>query len=108
MKLPNLSRKLPYNSLINILQALQPNSGSADGSAVEVSGSADDASVNKFLMSVIMSDFSWLTDLSESQGSVLSAEDQRENLANEASKRLAERCGRSGMFSVPSTIPGLG
>jgi len=47
----------------------------------------DPKTVNQFLLSVVGSDLSWQT------------EEQREQIYNLASKRMSERCGRSGMCS---------
>lgn len=104
MDLPNVRRKPTYETLLHALQALQIKPASWDDSSLtEVSDSSHDASVNIFLMSVITSKFDWLADVNSDDGSSLTVDEQKENLIQEASKRMAERCGRSGKFALPST-----
>jgi hypothetical protein len=49
--------------------------------------------ISSFLSSIISSNLTWVD-----------TDEQREELWNEASKRLAERCGRTGRW-IPSPLP---
>lgn len=98
MDLPNLRKKPTYSVLFGALQALevQPNlrNKSVDD---EKSLEIDDALIQRFLMSVIASNLAWLQESNDPGGEVLTAQEQRERLFGLASRRVAERCGRSGM-----------
>lgn len=96
MGLPILRTRPSYNTMLSALEGLKIRPSSWDDASPEdFDKSSHDASVNNFLMSIINNEFAWLTDLLD-DGAVLSADDQRETLIQEASKRIAERCGRSG------------
>ncbi len=97
MDLPNIRRKPTYEKLLHTLWDLQKKPTSWDVPS-PVEESADDATILKFLMSVIASELDWFTDLVVVDGPVLSATEQKENLLHEASRRVAERCGRSGVY----------
>ncbi|KAI6713534.1 hypothetical protein JHW43_003889 [Diplocarpon mali] len=104
MDLPNLRTKPTYDTLLDTLKSLQIKPASWDGASLaEVSRSENDASVNTFLMSVIACDFGWLTDFEIGDANSLAADDQKENLIQEASKRVAERCGRSAAGEMTRT-----
>jgi hypothetical protein len=97
MDLPNIRKKPSYDAILSALQALQvqPNSWIrlSDG---EKSPASDQAVVQRFLMSIIASDLEWLQESPGFDGDVLAAQEQRETLFDLASRRIAERCGRSG------------
>jgi hypothetical protein len=97
MDLPNLRKKPTYGVILNTLRALevQPNSWNKTFDAERFSAS-DQAIVQRFLMSVIASDLEWLRESNDVGGEVLTAQEQREALYDLASRRVAERCGRSG------------
>jgi hypothetical protein len=93
----NLRKKPTYGALLSALEALevQPNSWNKTFDAEESSPS-DQAIVQRFLMSVIASDLEWLQESNNVAGELLTAQEQREALYDLASRRVAERCGRSG------------
>jgi hypothetical protein len=97
MDLPNVRKKPSYNAILSALQALQvqPNSWSKVSNA-EKSAANDQAVIQRFLMSIIASDLEWLQESPGFDGDVLAAQEQREMLFDLASRRIAERCGRSG------------
>lgn len=97
MDFPNLRKRPTYVTILSALQALeiQPNSW-VKISAVEQSAPIDQAAILRFLMSVIASDLEWLRGSVDIHGEILTELDQREILFDLASKRVAERCGRSG------------
>jgi hypothetical protein len=97
MDLPNVRNKPSYNAILSALQALQiqPNSWSKISNA-EKSSANDQAVIQRFLMSIIASDLEWLQESPGFDGDVLAAQEQRETLFDLASRRIAERCGRSG------------
>lgn len=104
MELPSLRRRPSYNTILQTLQSLQLKPLTWDDpaiiEAVESRGPREDESANAFLISVIMSEFEWLRETKDETGAVLSVDDQKEKLIEEASSRMSERCGRSGI--IPS------
>ncbi|KAE9368730.1 hypothetical protein N431DRAFT_347567 [Stipitochalara longipes BDJ] len=104
MDLPNLRKKPPYDVLLSALQALevQPNSWNKPFD-VEISSTSDQATVQRFLMSIIASDLEWLQDSVGTSGEALTALDRKELLFDLASRRVAERCGRSAMPEMTRT-----
>ena len=101
MDLPNLRKKPAYGALMDALQGLEqePNSWTKSPAAEQMA-TADHAVVQRYLMSVITSDLGWLQDSIDVDGKIMQASEQRETLFDLASKRIAERCGRSGI--IPS------
>jgi hypothetical protein len=97
MDLPNLRKEPTYGVLRSALQALenQPSTWT-NSSAAGQSAPTDQAAVLRFLMSVIASDLGWLQDSIDIRGEVLTPLEQKEKLFDLASRRVAERCGRSG------------
>ena len=97
MDFPNLRKKPTYGTIFSAIQALeiQPNLW-VNTSAVEQSAPIDQAAILRFLMSVIASDLEWLQGSVTINGDILTELDQREILLDLSSKRVAERCGRSG------------
>lgn len=57
---------------------------------------AQEAAISRYLMSIISSIFEWFEDSVDTEGQSILAMEQREKLWDLASKRVAERCGRSG------------
>ena len=106
MDLPNLRKKPTYGSLLSALQALevQPNLWNKSDT-VELSSSGDHATIQRFLMSIIASDLEWFQDPISLGPDALTALEQKEILFDIASRRVAERCGRSGKISVPQNRP---
>ena len=94
--LPALRTKPSYNKLLKALQNLELppttwNGASAQSSTVEVKLES------QYLLSIVSSDLNWLEKPNEKS---VALSDQRDELWELASKRLAERCGRSGESSV--------
>jgi hypothetical protein len=90
MMLPSLRQEPDYMTIFNALQSLQTTSSDA--------ASREEAS--RWLTSIIKSSLLWL-DVSIAKNDVLiEPEEQRETIWDLASRRLAERCGRSGTFSA--------
>jgi len=67
---------------------------------MELPSSGDQATIQRFLMSIIASDLEWLQDSTGFGPDALTALEQKEILFDLASRRVAERCGRSGKPSV--------
>jgi hypothetical protein len=105
MDLPNLRKKPTYAVLVSALQALevQPKSWSKT-SDDEKSSVNDETVVQRFLMSVIASDLEWLLESTDIGEEVLTALEQKEILFDLASRRVAERCGRSGKLRQCQTL----
>lgn len=89
----HLWQKPAYEHLLNFLEELEIKplvwgvnvSTPADIMSYESMRSQDRREISRFLSSVISSNLTWIED-----------EDQREEIWNVASRRLAERCGRTG------------
>jgi hypothetical protein len=108
MDLPNLRKQPTYATLLSVLQALEvhPNSWNKTPSD-ERSSVNDETVVQRFLMSVIASDLEWLPESTDVGGKLLTALEQKEILFDLASRRVAERCGRSGKCPFePSPVLG--
>ncbi|PBP19349.1 hypothetical protein BUE80_DR009960 [Diplocarpon rosae] len=104
MNLPNLRTRPTYDTIFSTLKCLEIKPASWDDvSLTEVSTSEHNGSVNSFLMSVITCDFEWLTDFETGDATIFLADDQKESLIQEASKRVAERCGRSAAGEMTRT-----
>jgi hypothetical protein len=101
MDLPNLRKKPTYAVLLSALQALEVKPNSWDkSSAAESSSLSDEAVVQRFLMSIIASDLEWMPESTDIGGEFLTALEQKELLVDLASRRVAERCGRSGTCPI--------
>ena len=85
MVLPNLRSEPSFDQLLQGLKDLQIQPQAWDDS--DNSQNEDSKAVSSYLTSIVSSDLSWLTDVGDSQ---------RDVIWELASKRLAERCGRSG------------
>lgn len=86
MKLPVLRQEPGYTTILSVLQSLQTAS-SDDASRTEAS---------RWLTSIIKNNLLWLDVPIMEGNSLIEPEDQREIIWDLASRRLAERCGRSG------------
>lgn len=105
MDLPNIRKKPSYDAILSALQALQVQPSSwIRLSDAEKSPASDQAVVQRFLMSIIASDLEWLQESPGFDGDVLAAQEQRETLFDLASRRIAERCGRSGKSPTSLSI----
>ena len=97
MDLPNLRKKPPYGLILSTLQALEVQQNLwTDPTANAQSELTDPAAIMRFLMSVVASDLDWLQGSVNVDGKAVSATEQKELLLDLASRRVAERCGRSG------------
>jgi hypothetical protein len=102
MELPNLRKQPSYDTILRALLALKIEPATWDVTNIS-SESDDQVAALRFLNSIISSDFDWLNDLPFYNGA-LSYADQKDMLLGLASKRMAERCGRTGMHpSLNST-----
>lgn len=91
--LPSLQNKPSFHELCTALDclALQPTSWSSE--KPQEPAAEDVKAVNAYLLSVISSGLKWLqVDLNDSETDV----DPKEVIWDLASRRMAERCGRSG------------
>jgi hypothetical protein len=84
---PRLLDEPSYGELVDLLSALEikPSSWTEQNSATV----EDTAGVSRYLTSVLSNPFDWL-DKSDPEG------EKKEVLWDMASKRISERCGRSG------------
>ena len=97
MDLPNLRKKPPYGLLLSTLQALEVKQNLwTNSGAAEQPESTDPAAIMRFLMSIVSCDLDWLQVSVNVDGKAVSATEQKELLLDLASRRVAERCGRSG------------
>jgi len=100
LDLPQLHRKPSASLLLATLSqlAVKPSSWGAASSGSESSSLINEAGIPAYLTRIIMSRLAWL-----------SSEDKQEEIWEAASKRLAERSGRTAMPSVlrTFTIPTL-
>jgi hypothetical protein len=89
-----LREKPSYFLLHRILEnlAVAPTAWNGDSTKVP---EADVVAIHQFLLSIISSDLAWLNEKDPENEKL---EDQKDELWELASKRLAERCGRSGEF----------
>jgi hypothetical protein len=96
-ELPHLWQKPAYQQLLDTLTELEikplvwgVNVSTPDQvMSHETQKTQDRREINQFLSSLVSSSLSWLED-----------DDQREEIWNTASRRVAERCGRTGGFAV--------
>jgi hypothetical protein len=95
--LPSVRSKPSFASLYAALEslALQPNAwnGSSKSQDLDV---LDSKAVNRYLLSVVSSDLTWFQDGSEASVAM----DQQERIWELANRRMAERCGRTGLHST--------
>lgn len=98
MTLPILRNKPTYKDLLQTLQALEIKPRSWDASVNEdlVDGPQLDVdTVQAFLLSLFKSDFWWFEDIEDEHLGLIAAQEQRDEIVDLASRRFAERCGRS-------------
>ena len=99
LSLVELWRKPAYEPLLQCLEGFEVKppvwgvnvSTASDIMYHEISQAVERREIIRFLSSVISSNLAWIED-----------EDQREEIWNTASRRLAERCGRTG--GLPSRL----
>ena len=90
---PSLRSKPSPTTLLSILESLAVDSGTRASTSTSTASSIEDlGKVNQYLMSIVSNDLAWLGDSPE-------AEEKKEKVWELASKRIAERCGRSGTFT---------
>lgn len=90
MALPNIRSEPEYTMLTRALESLKllPRNWSDEPIQSQLSPAVEDAVVQRFSMSIVSSSLDWL------------ASEERDVVYDMASKRIAERCGRSGYFSL--------
>jgi hypothetical protein len=93
-ELPVLRTKPSYEALLEALKSLVIPPTSWNG-ASQNDMRTDAKGVSQYLLSIISSDLAWLDKDDEESDRV---SDQKDELWELASRRLAERCGRSGEF----------
>lgn len=106
MALQGLRSKPTYKGLLKILNDLEIKPKSWDEIPVEVTTDepvANKDDVQKFLLNLFKTDFSWFEDEDGGSGAI-TAQEQKDEIVDMASRRLAERCGRSGEFTFPAVI----
>lgn len=92
--LPILQNKPSYEKLLKTLKDLELLPTTWNGASTQ-NPFIEDKSISQYLLSIISSDLNWLEkDDDESE----LVDDQKDELWELASRRLAERCGRSGKF----------
>jgi hypothetical protein len=98
---PILRKKPSYSQLLKTLKDLKLPPTSWNG-ASKIDSKMDAKAVSQYLLSVISSDLAWLDrDVGESE----LVSNQKDELWELASRRLAERCGRSGEFlHLPTSV----
>jgi hypothetical protein len=96
MVLPNLRKQPSYDTILRALLALKIEPATWDVTNISVESDEQVAAL-RFLNSIISSDLDWLNDLPFYNGTGLSFADQKDMLLGLASKRMAERCGRTGI-----------
>ncbi|KAH8813315.1 putative methyltransferase-domain-containing protein [Xylogone sp. PMI_703] len=108
LDLPKLRQKPSYSKLYQVINSLTIQPRSWDGSAeIYVESSQDTEAISRYLTAIIGSDLSWLSNGSDSEDEIA---EQRDTLWELASKRLAERCGRTAMpemsriWTIPATL----
>ncbi|KAH8597471.1 putative methyltransferase-domain-containing protein [Bisporella sp. PMI_857] len=98
---PNLRKQPSFNELSRALNnlALSPENWSEESNQEE-SRTQDPSDINRFLMSIVASDLRWFDgpSLNTSQAAT-----QKDIIYDLASKRMAERCGRSAMPEMTRT-----
>ncbi|KIM98076.1 hypothetical protein OIDMADRAFT_147564 [Oidiodendron maius Zn] len=108
-QLPNLRSKPSFASLYAALEclALQPDSWTGTPKSQDPEG-LDPKFVNQYLLSIVSSELTWFQDGSED----VMVLDRRDKIWELASKRMAERCGRTAMpemtrtWLIPAPITG--
>jgi hypothetical protein len=105
MDLPSLRSKPTYKDLLKILISLEvkPRSWDKDPGPVD-QPVLDEDDVQAFLLGLFKTDFWWFEDLKDENFEVITAQQQVDEIVDLASRRLAERCGRSGMISMSLSL----
>lgn len=100
MDLPSLRSKPSYRDLLKILTTLEVKPRSWDNSPTKEPADQtvqDEEDVQAFLLGLFKTDFWWFEDLKNEDVGTITAQQQVDEIVDLASRRLAERCGRSGM-----------
>ena len=92
VELPMLRTKPSYEKLRRALESLELPRTTWNGDLTQ-SSTSDTKFALQYLLSIISSDLAWL-EIANAKSKAVA--DQREELWEIASRRLAERCGRSG------------
>lgn len=103
MKLPSLRSKPSYKDLSKILIGLELKPRSWDEIPAQSLADQlrfDEEDVQAFLLGLFKTDFWWFEDLKGENLEAITAQQQVDEIVDLASRRLAERCGRSGMTPV--------
>ena len=104
VEFPILRKKPSYSKLLETLKDLKLPPTSWNGASKNDS-TINTKTISQYLLSIISSDLAWLDKDSEESEFV---SNQRDELWELASRRLAERCGRSGEFlHLPAFVSGL-
>ena len=103
VELPVLRKKPSYKTLLKTLNDLELRPSSWSGNSNN-DATTDSKALSQYLLSIISSDLIWLDkDGHESEA----MNDQKNELWELASKRLSERCGRSGESTLQSYFEGF-
>lgn len=96
MALPNIRNKPTYKDLLEALNSLEIKPRSWDDKLfkdVNAELVVNENDVRNFLLCLFKSDFSWFENTADEN---LTAQEQKEEIVDMASRRFAERCGRTG------------
>jgi hypothetical protein len=88
--------------LLDLLLSLEikPSTWTEPGIGSGEQDISDQRAVNTWLPTIFRSDLLWLDDTTDANGNVVTGEAQREEIVDLAARRMAERCGRSGMVDL--------
>ncbi|KUJ24213.1 uncharacterized protein LY89DRAFT_15269 [Mollisia scopiformis] len=98
MVLPNFRDKPSFQLLLKTLKSLEvkPRSWDDDSAKSLVDRPIlSESTVQEFLLGVFKTDFSWFEDTEDEDLGIVTAQEQIDEIVDMASRRLAERCGRS-------------
>jgi hypothetical protein len=96
--LPPMSAKPSYRTLLDLLVSLEIHPSTWNGSVTEKKlDVSKEKEVNVWLPAIFRSEFSWFEDTTDTGGKISTADEKREEIFDLAARRIAERCGRSGM-----------
>ncbi|KAE8443268.1 hypothetical protein EG329_002056 [Mollisiaceae sp. DMI_Dod_QoI] len=97
MVLPNLRSKPSYKDLLKTLRGLEVKPKSWDSTPNDCPDEplADESSVQNFLLSLFKTDLSWFDNTPNDELGLVACQQQKDEIVDLASRRLAERCGRA-------------
>ncbi|CZR55145.1 uncharacterized protein PAC_05031 [Phialocephala subalpina] len=98
MTLPIIRNKPMYKELLQTLQSLEIKPRSWDASPdkdIIETPPADENTIQAFLLGLFKTDFWWFEDTEDEHLGLVTAQQQRDEIIDLASRRFAERCGRS-------------